>query len=313
MRPNWVPEVVSVTIGHDASSESTAMSVAEDGATEFAEFRGPPGERLFCYFHVPASTPRGAVVVCSPLHGEFARNYRREVLLARALAGAGHAVLRFHYRYTGNSDGDGVHLTFDSMRADALTGIEWLSSEMPEVPIALVGTRWGSLVAASAASLHPDVTLAFWEPLVTASSFFKDAFLSRRVREVRRGVDHPSTDQELEERLLAGEGVDVVAHRLEPALFRSSLDRTLEGELGSTPRRVLAVQVGPTGAVRADLAQLTQRWEAIGLQVDAVGLKGEETWWLVEERYDQQGERPVALELVELTTDWISKTAEVGA
>jgi alpha/beta superfamily hydrolase len=304
--------MVTKAIGRDPSSESSAVSVSEDGFTELAEFRGPPGERLFCYLHLPRSTPRGAVVVCSPLHGEFARNYRREVLLARALAEAGHAVLRFHYRFTGNSDGDGVHLTFDSMRADALAGIEWMTTEVPGVPLALVGTRWGSLVAASAAAEHPDVVLAFWEPLASASSFFKDAFLSRRVREVRRGVDRPSTDQELEARLLAGDGVDVVAHRLEPALFRTSLDRTLEGELGSAARRVLAVQVGPTGSVRADLAKLAQRWEATGLHVDAIGLKGEETWWLVEERYDQQGEKPVTLELVELTKDWIAKTAEVG-
>ena len=300
-----------MTVRSDPTPDASATIDEADGSTERAEFRGSPGERVFSYLHLPASAPRGAVVVCSPLHGEFARNYRREVLLARALAEAGQAVLRFHYRNTGHSDGDGIALTFDSMREDALAGVERLTAEVPEVPLTLVGTRWGALIAASAAAQHPGAAVAMWEPLSTASRFFKDAFMSRRVREMRRGVT-ASTDQELEGRLAAGEGVDVVAHRLEPALFRSSVDRTLDGELGSEPRRMLVLQVGPTATVRPDVARLLPRWEASGLRVDARALQGEETWWLIEEEYVNEGGRSITRELVELTTAWIS-TPEAGA
>jgi pimeloyl-ACP methyl ester carboxylesterase len=247
--------------------------------------------------------------VCSPLHGEFIRNYRREVLLARALAAAGQAVLRFHYRCSGNSDGDGRDLTFDSMRTDAIAGIDRLRADIPGSPLTVVGTRWGSLIAASAASLYPEASLVLWEPVTTASRFFADAFMSRRVREVRRG-ERPPADEELRDRLVAGESVDVVAHRLEPALYRSSVDRTLDGELGSAVRRVFAAQIGPTASVRPDLATLVKRWEEAGLQVEAIGLKGEETWWLVEERYDSPSELPVSLELIEITTSWITSAAE---
>jgi pimeloyl-ACP methyl ester carboxylesterase len=302
-----------MTVGPERVAERSATSGEPDGSIERAEFRGPPGGRVFSYLHLPASAPRGAVVVCSPLHGEFIRNYRREVLLARDLAAAGQAVLRFHYRGSGNSDGDGRDLTFDSMREDALASIERLRAEVPEGPVTIVGTRWGSLIAASAASLHPEAALVLWEPLATASRFFADAFMSRRVREVRRGVGRPSTDQELQDRLAAGEGVDVVAHRLEPALYRSSVERTLEAELGAVPRRILAAQIGPTASVRPELAKLAQRWEGAGFQVDAIGLKGEETWWLVEERYDNPSERPVSLELIEITSSWITSTAEARA
>lgn len=297
----------------EPTAERSATSVAPDGSIERAEFRGVLGERVFSYLHLPASSTRGAVLVCSPLHGEFVRNYRREVLLARALAAAGQAVLRFHYRYSGNSDGDGRDLTFDSMRRDALAGIERLRADIPGVPVTVVGTRWGSLIAASAASVYPEASLVLWEPLATSSRFFADAFMSRRVREVRRGVERPSSDQELQDRLVAGEGIDVVAHRLEPALYRSSVGRTLEGELGSAIRRVFAAQIGPTGSVRPDLAKLVKRWVETGLQVEAIGLKGEETWWLIEERYDSPSELPVSLELIETTTSWITSTAEALA
>jgi pimeloyl-ACP methyl ester carboxylesterase len=302
-----------MTVRSEPAAERSATSVAPDGSIERAEFRGRLGEQVFSYLHMPASSPRGAVLVCSPLHGEFVANYRREVLLARALAAAGQAVLRFHYRCSGNSDGDGRDLTFDSMREDALAGIERLRADLPGSPVTVVGTRWGSLIAASAASLHPEASLVLWEPLATASRFFADAFMSRRVREVRRGVDRPSADQELQDRLVAGESVDVVAHRLEPALYRSSVDRTLEAELGSATRRVFAAQIGPTGSVRPDLAKLVKRWREAGLHVEAVGLKGEETWWLVEERYDNPSDKPVSLELIEITTSWITSTAKARA
>ena len=176
----------------------------------------------------------------------------------------------------------------------------------------VVGTRWGSLIAASAASLHPEASLVLWEPLAAASRFFADAFMSRRVREVRRG-DRPPADQELQDRLDAGESVDVVAHRLEPALHR----RASTGRSSASSVRPLAGSSPPRSAPparrRPDLAKLVKRWEQAGLHVEAIGLKGEETWWLVEERYDNPTERPVSLELIEITTSWITSTAEARA
>jgi alpha/beta superfamily hydrolase len=289
----------------DPAAPSLATSVAPDGSTERAEFRGSPGRRVFTYVHLPASAPRGAVIICSPLHGEFARNYRREVLLARALADRGLAALRFHYRFTGNSDGDGADLTFESMREDTLDGIEHVRSEAPAGPLFIVGTRWGALIAASAAERHPEAAVILWEPLLEASKFFKDAFRSRLVREIRRGIDAPTSGRELEERLRAGEAVDVVAHRLEAGLFGSSLGRSLERELGAAPRRMLVVQVGPTGSVRPDLGRLVSRWREGGLRVDAEGLRGDETWWLVEERYVDETARTLTGELIDLTSSWV--------
>jgi alpha/beta superfamily hydrolase len=289
--------------------EPVATSVASDGSIERAEMRGPAGACVFTYLHLPAPPARGAVLVCSPLHGEFAHNYRREVLLARALAGGGRAVLRFHYRHTGNSDGDGTDLTFDSMCEDALGAIDALRSEVPEAPLTILGTRWGSLIAAAAAARHPDAALVLWEPLLDASRFFKDAFRSQLVREARRGVEQPTTSRVLEDRLRAGEGVDVVAYRLEPALYRSCVDRSLEAELGPAPRRILAVQVGPTGSVRAEMTRLAERWRASGSDVETTGLKGDETWWLIEERgADEKDSATDAL--IEVTTAWVAAGSE---
>jgi alpha/beta superfamily hydrolase len=291
--------------------ERVATSVAPDGSIERAELRGTPGACVFTYLHLPAGVPRGAVLVCSPLHGEFAHNYRREVLLARALAVAGQAVLRFHYRHTGNSDGDGVDLTFDSMREDALGAIDALRSQAPKGPLTILGTRWGSLIAAAAAANHLDAAVVLWEPLLQASRFFKDAFRSQLVRDARRGVEQATTSRVLEDRLRAGEGVDVLAHRLEPALYRSCIDRSLETELGPAPRRILVVQVGPTGSVRPDMTRLAERWRASGSRVETTGLKGDETWWLIEERgADEKDSATDAL--IDVTTTWVAAGSEDG-
>jgi alpha/beta superfamily hydrolase len=294
----------------DRAIVTSATSIADDGSVERAEFTGKPGDRVFTYLHRPASTPRGAVLICSPLHGEFTRNYRREVLLARALARHGLAALRFHYRFTGNSDGDGANLTFESMRDDALAGLDRLRAEVPSVPLFLVGTRWGALVAASAAAAGPDVAVVLWEPLLDSSRFFKEAFRRRLVRDVRRDVEAPASGRALETRLEAGEGVDVVAHRIDPALYRSALGRTLEAELGSTPRHVLVVQVTPTGSVRPDLGRLLARWDEADLRVDVEILHGDHMAWLGEDRFEDEAAQTRTHELIDLTARWISERVE---
>jgi alpha/beta superfamily hydrolase len=301
-----------VAIQLDPAESAAATSVAPDGSAEHAEFRGEPGSRVFTYAHLPASAPRGAVVICSPLHGEFAKNYRREVLLSRALADRGFAALRFHYRFTGNSDGEPEDLTFESMRDDTLGSIDHLRAAAPAGPLVIVGSRWGALIAASAAGRHGDAALVLWEPLLDASRFFRDAFRSRLVREVRRGAANPESGRDLEERLRSGEPVDVVAHRLEPRLYASSLGRSLEAELGSAPRSVLAIQVGPTGSVRPELDRLATRWREAGLRVDAQGVRGDETWWLVEERFVDETTKSLTGELIERTVAWIANT-DAGA
>ncbi len=97
---------MSGDVFHSARPGAAWRAVAT-GITEAAEFFGPPGERMLGLAHLPTSAASG-VLVCSSIQAEFAKNYRREVLLARALARQGRAVGRFHYRGTGNSDGDSL-------------------------------------------------------------------------------------------------------------------------------------------------------------------------------------------------------------
>lgn len=286
-----------------------ATSTSSDGSVERAEYIGAPGERVFSFLHLPRSDPRAAVLICSPIHGEFARNYRREVLFARRLVREGIAVERFHYRFTGNSDGDGEHLSFDSMVEDSSTCSQHLLREAGEVPFIIVGARWGSIVAASAAARCPDAAVVLWEPLLETSRFFKDAFRNKVVKEKRAGTKDIETGQDLERRLVAGEPVDVVAHRIEVELYRSSVGRSLASELGPHPRDLLVVQLGSTGTLRPDLLSLVERWRAAGLRVDTESVRGEEAWWLVDETVYDEEARPMTQALIGASTEWIGRRA----
>src|SRR3712207_4346225 len=99
---------------------TTQQAVRVEGAhRDVIEFFGSPGEQMLATTHMPLGTPLGGVVICSSLRAEFETNYRREILLGRALADRGIAVHRFQYRGTGNSDGDARDVTFESMQLDA--------------------------------------------------------------------------------------------------------------------------------------------------------------------------------------------------
>lgn len=287
---------------------------ATNGTVESIGFRGQQGSRVFTCLYRPASRPRGAVLICPPLHAEFTRNYRREVLLARRLAHEGFLVERFHYRGTGNSDGEGNEVTFETMREDAAAALELLRTESGVGPTFLIGTRWGALVAGSAAASLPTASLVLWEPLLAGSRFFRDGFRTRMVAELKSGVEQPATGEELTRRLRAGETVDVVGYSIEKGLYESSVDRTLGAELGPTPRSMLLIQIGPSSTVRPELAREAQRWRAAGFGLDVQTVQGDEMWWLVEERWSDEGIRSVTNQLVESTTAWVvARTADRAA
>jgi alpha/beta superfamily hydrolase len=301
-----------LTIRSDRDDTLVAERVAANGTIERIQFRGSSGERMFSCSYLPASSPRGAVLICPSVHGEFTRNYRRDVLLARRLASDGFAVERFHYRGTGNSDGEGREVTFDTMREDALGSLEHVSASCGKEVGFLIGTRWGALVAASVASSHPGLGLVLWDPFVDTSAFFRHAFRARLIQELKSGVERPPTGEELTRRLRMGESVDVVGHMLDVGLYESSLGRTLEGELGLGPRSILLLQIGPLTDVKPDLVRLTDRCKAAGLHVDVEIVRGKETWWLVDDRWEDEAGSSMTMKLLETTAAWIAAHSAGG-
>ncbi|MDP8959415.1 MAG: alpha/beta hydrolase, partial [Actinomycetota bacterium] len=151
---------MTTIVSRPGSSPAARRRLAGSGGWEEAWWFGPDGQRLFGFLHLPEGRPRAGIVVCSPLHAEFLRNYRREVLVARALAARGFAVQRFHYRGTGSSDGQASEATYETMRQDALLAAGHVLERSGATRLGFLGTRWGALVAAAGAAGFPGAPLA---------------------------------------------------------------------------------------------------------------------------------------------------------
>jgi hypothetical protein len=148
--------------------------------------------------------------------------------------------------------------------------------------------------------------------MLDASRFFKEAFRSRLVKDMRDGVEDPPTGKRLEEQLRAGIPVEVPSHWICPTLYESAAGLSVTSELGSARRSILVIQVGPTGSVRSDLVTEVRRWQEAGKDVETAGVRGEEEWWLVHDQYYDEGNRPLTQEIFSITERWIETHASQG-
>ena len=133
-----------------------------------------PERALFGVYHPPERLPRRstAAVLCYPAGHEALRVQRAFRNLAVAIARLGFPVLRFDYRGTGDSAGDGSAATLDGWREDLRLAIEEVTRRGGARRVALVGQRLGAAVAWSEALDRSDVdVLTLWDPVVHGTRY----------------------------------------------------------------------------------------------------------------------------------------------
>ena len=202
------------------------------GVTERAGFTGS----LFVVRYLPAAPVGLALVLCPPILADQAVHYRREVLLARALGARGVEVVRFHPRGTGNSHGDPLETTFETLVADARAAAGLVQADRA----AFLGTRVGALVAAAA---HPGTPLVLWDA-IDGADFWREAFRARRIRGLVDGAGRGGPIDDAEAQLDSVGSVDVLGYRVGRPLYESVRSRTLAGELGAAERHLLRLDGG---------------------------------------------------------------------
>ena len=111
------------------------------------------GDALVGILHLPAAPSEVGVVVIVGGPQYRAGSHRQFVLLARALAKAGFAVLRFDYR--GMGDSGGTPRDFEHVVGDVGAAIEAMQAQVREVNRVVL---WGLCDGASAALLYLDAT-----------------------------------------------------------------------------------------------------------------------------------------------------------
>lgn len=270
------------------------------GTTDRVRFFGSGELRMFGTTVLPSSSSRGGVLICPSIMADFIPNYRREVVLSRELAATGVAAQRFHYRGTGHSDGAPEDLTFPSMVGDAIEAAGLLSETAQVERIGFVGTRFGGMTAAAAASKHPGAPLALWEPTVSPKAYFREAFRAVMMMGVQQTDGERVTSAQLQAELEEQGATEVLGYPIHKPFHDDVTGRDLAGEVGSSPRPILLIQLGGN-ELRKDNAALVDEWRTAGFEVSTHVLPTKEAWWFLDDR------AVPSADLVRLTVDWFGK------
>ena len=269
---------------------------------EEAGFLAGPGPPLFACVHLPKGATPAGVVICPPLHAEAITNYRKEVLLARALAGAGLAACRLHYRGSGNSLGDARALTFDTMLRDASSAAEYLQRRAGCEVLGMVGTRYGALIAAAAI---PHAPLVLWDPVTDPAAYFRETFRARLIHDLRRGQHHGGLKGLLEELRRDG-SVDVLGYEVTSNLYDSSLPLSLEQLLPGASRPALLLQLSTDSELRAEYRKLLTASTDPAALVTAEVTAEDPSWWFWDEAWEPEEGRAGSRALINSSVAWLS-------
>lgn len=305
------------------SAQTERIDVAEridpiTATTEVAGFldggSGPDDEadRLFGTFTLPAGGSRGSVLISSSLYAEHARNYRREVILARELAVRGIASLRYHYRGTGYSDGDPAAVAFPSMCEYAATALARLRERCPGVPNGFVGTRLGGLVAAATARSDATAPVLLWDAISSAGSFFQDAIKARKVGGMVADKQHGGGAASVEDPWAEG-SLDSLGYRLPPGLRTTLEGVTLSGCLGAPGRPVLIVTVVPGYEAKPQAEAAAEDLRSSGWEVELRRIEGRLSWWTSRDSWDPDEDHPATREVIARSADWLERRLTRGS
>lgn len=288
--------------GGVTSAEATGGPPARRESADLVETACFDSAGRFVFRADPKGPPIGTIVFASSLFAELQRNYRREVLLARAAASAGFSTLRFHYRGVGNSVGPPVTPTLDTMTADIVE----VMAPAGQGPVAIVGTRLGALAAARARA-HHDVPLVLWEPVLDGRRWVEEVIRACLAREVARGGD---VTAETIRRRWDTEGVVFALGETVPAEVADQVAATdLIGSIsGSAPVQV--VQMGRSTRVRPGTQRALDALAERGIEAEVLPVVGHQVWWLKAggDRFDPVEREDATRGVNEGVLDWVKRT-----
>lgn len=248
----------------------------------------PRAPRRFAVLHRPAAAvPAGLVVYVHPFAEEMNKSRRMAALQARALAGAGFAVLQPDLLGCGDSDGEFSDATWQDWTADVVAAAEWLRRRCngAGLPLWLWGLRAGALLASDAVAQIEGVSgLLLWQPASKGGAVLQQFLRLKTAAGMLSGSKDGGSDALRRQLLDGGDAVDVAGYRLSPALARG-LDAAKLPQHG--PGAGIAVEWLEVSAADhptpSPVASMTAvRWLAAGCSFKLHSVKGPQFWQTVE-------------------------------
>jgi alpha-beta hydrolase superfamily lysophospholipase len=163
-------------------------------------FFGPSPHRLYACHHFPVaeSAATRAVVICPATGHEYERSHRCLRQLALQLARAGHHVLRFDYRGTGDSAGELARYGLVDWKQDIHGAIDECLRLSGRKPLCVIGLRLGATLAAQAAAERKDIeSLVLYAPIADGKSLFGEwqRDQDEYERKINRARRHGTADE----------------------------------------------------------------------------------------------------------------------
>ncbi len=239
------------------------------------------GQRL-CIHHAPPPgiEALGAVVYVHPFAEEMNKSRRAAALQARALSGAGYAVLQIDLFGCGDSSGDFKDATWPAWIDDVVRAAEWLQARHA-APLWLWGLRAGCLVAVEAAArMSHACGFVFWQPAPAGRALLQQ-FLRLKAAGDLHG-DARKTMEALRSTLARGSSVDVAGYTLHPALASGLEQAALSAPPNTGPVLWFEVSTRDDADLLPASTPCVGAWRKAGHNVMTEVVRGQGFWQTLE-------------------------------
>jgi exosortase A-associated hydrolase 2 len=254
---------------------------------------------LFAVLHQPAAPAQGeAWVFCHPLLEEKLWTHRVFVAFARRLAGQGHAVLRFDFMGSGDSDGEFSEASVETGVADLRAAVDETRRRTGAARVNLLGLRFGATIAALLAEQASDIgRLILWAPVVDGERHMQELLRINVATQtaVYKEVRHDRVA--LVEMMKRGETVNVDGYEMGIDLYAQASAVKLAADAKRHAGPCLVVQIDrQRGKPMPELQQFAERYPAGSLRI----AQEEPFWKEIATSYLRE-----APDLFSVTADWL--------
>jgi dienelactone hydrolase len=213
----------------------------------------------------PPASDRGktGIVLCSPLGHEALWLHQTMRSLADRLANRGFAVLRFDYAGTGDSVDTGELVEPGKWVDEAVEAVTFLRQTTSVGRVALIGFRFGAMVAAQAARAAQVDTVALVAPVVTGRQFVREMNVLQRTWLDRTG-NHTLNDT------VPAHAFDVLGHRFSRAAIEAITHVDLRRTNSAPANQVLIVHAADQGPS----FELADVYSSRGAEVESLPFPG---------------------------------------
>jgi len=168
------------------------------------------GDELLYGAMFTAENPSALLLCCHPLFEEKKSSHRMLVELARNLADKGICTLLLDYRGCGDSSGETGDFTPDDWVADMQEGIKVLRERFGELPLHLLGIRFGASLAWQVAAENGSVKkLILIDPILKGEDYLQELLQQKLFREMMTFKESRSSREEILKEMESGNTIDL--------------------------------------------------------------------------------------------------------